>query len=285
MLERLVPAGDSTPRDRRVSDLEGVRMQTNLIKRQAEQGDVTLGTFIFEFNTSGIGRIAAAAGAQFAIFDMEHTGWSVETIRQLVAVSRGVTMPAYVRIPAGEYHFVARVLDMGAMGVMTPMVGSAEQAERIVAAAKYPPTGRRGAAFGIAHDDYRGGEIVAKMQAANDNVHMIMQIETREGVENAEQVAAVDGVDVLWIGHFDLSCSLGIPGQFDHPEFQTAVQTVLDACRKYNKTPGFMAGDVEHGQRLLDDGFRMIAYGGDLWLYQTALRNGLAKLQAHADQV
>lgn len=257
-------------------------MRTNHVKRTANAGGTTIGTFVFEFNTSGIGRLAAGAGAEFAVFDMEHTGWSVESIRMLVATTRATEMIPYVRIPATEYHFIARVLDVGAMGIMVPMVESVEQARTIVASAKYPPMGRRGAAFGVAHDDYSGGDIVEKIQSANHESHLIAQIETAAGVENAEAIAAVDGIDVLWIGHFDLTNSLGIPAQFDHPRFKESVQIVLDACQKHGKTAGFMAGGVDDGTALLDQGFRMLACGGDLWLYQNAVRHGVAALKKHA---
>lgn len=257
-------------------------MRPNSVKQKVHGGGVSIGTFMFEFNTPGVGRIAAAAGAEFAVFDMEHTGWSIESIKLLIATARSTDMIPYVRIPATEYHFLARVLDVGAMGVMVPMVESVEQARLIAASAKYPPVGRRGAAFGVAHDDFTGGDIVAKMNSANAETHLIAQIETAAGVQHAEAIAAVEGIDVLWIGHFDLTNSLGIPGQFDHPRFQEAVATVLAACRKHNKVPGMMAGAIDDGKSLLDQGFRMLAYGGDLWLYQNAVRAGVTALQEHA---
>src|SRR2546423_1681780 len=102
-------------------------MNPNPIKRIMRDGGVSIGTFLFEFSTTGIARIAAEAGAEFAIFDMEHTGWGVETIRMLIATSRSTAMVPLVRVPATEYHFIARVLDMGAMGIMVPMVESQEQ--------------------------------------------------------------------------------------------------------------------------------------------------------------
>lgn len=259
-------------------------MRINDVKRKVLGGGVSIGTFMFEFNTSGIGRIAAEAGAEFAVFDMEHTGWSVESIRMLIATTGRADIVPLVRIPATDGYFVARVLDMGAMGVMAPMVESAEQAARLVAAAKYPPLGRRGAAFGIAHDDYSDGSIPQKMESANREGLVIAQIETAAGVRNVHEIAAVAGIDVLWIGHVDLSNSLGIPGQFDHPEFHGALKRVLDACRQHGKVPGFMACDITAGKALLDQGFRMIAYGGDLWLYQAALRQGVAALQQHGAQ-
>src|SRR6266545_581469 len=134
-------------------------MRMNHVKQRVQSGGASIGTFMFEFNPTGIGRIAAEAGAEFAVFDMEHTGWSVETIRLLIATTRSTAMIPLVRVPATEYHFIARVLDMGAMGIMVPMVEGEEQARRIVQSAKYPPAGRRGAAFGMAHDDYLGGDM------------------------------------------------------------------------------------------------------------------------------
>lgn len=256
-------------------------MRPNRVKEKIQNGGVSIGTFLFEFNTTGMGRIVAQAGAEFVIFDMEHTGWSVETIRMLVATTRATEIVPLVRIPATEYHFISRVLDMGALGIMVPMVESAAQAALIVASAKYPPLGRRGAAFTIAHDDYTGGDIVAKIRSANSEGLLLAQIETETGVRNVDEIAAVEGIDVLWIGHFDLSNSLGIPGQFDHPKFQDALARVLAACQKHGKVPGFMATDVTVGRKLLDQGFRMLAYGGDLWIYQSALREGVTALKDH----
>jgi 2-dehydro-3-deoxyglucarate aldolase/4-hydroxy-2-oxoheptanedioate aldolase len=169
------------------------------------------------------------------------------------------------------------------MGLMVPMVETAEQAQVIVDSAKYPPLGRRGAAFGVAHDDYSGGDIIDKMIFANEEGLLIAQIETARGVDNVEAIAAVDGIDVLWIGHFDLTNSLGIPGQFSHPAYLEAVERVLAACQAYGKAPGIMAGAVADGQAQLQQGFRAMAYSGDLWLYQLALRQGLDALRATPD--
>lgn len=254
-------------------------VRENPVKRTLAAGGVAIGTMVFEFNTSGIARIAAAAGADFAIFDMEHTGWSVETIRTLFATSVGSGLVPMVRVPATEYHFLARCLDVGAMGLMVPMVETAAQAQRIVQSAKYPPAGRRGAAFGVAHDDYRAGDIPEKIASANREQLLIAQIETATGVENVEQIAAVDGIDVLWVGHFDLSISLGIPGQFTHPRYLDAIQRVLAACQRHGRVPGFMAGSVDDGKALLAQGVRCLAYSGDLWIYQEALRQGISALR------
>jgi 2-dehydro-3-deoxyglucarate aldolase/4-hydroxy-2-oxoheptanedioate aldolase len=257
-------------------------MRENPVKRKLAAGGTSLGTMVFEFASPGIGRIAAGAGAEYIVYDMEHSGWSIETIRGLMATTRAADTVPMVRVPATEYNLIARPLDIGAMGLMVPMVESARQAQTIIDSAKYPPVGKRGAAFGFAHDDYSGGDIVAKMASANDGVFLMAQIETRAGVENADAIAAVDGIDCLWIGHFDLTNSLGIPGQFTQPTYLKAVETVLSACRDHGKTPGIMVGDVATGERVLEQGFRAIAYSGDIFLYQQALREGLDALRASA---
>jgi 2-dehydro-3-deoxyglucarate aldolase/4-hydroxy-2-oxoheptanedioate aldolase len=257
-------------------------MQPNRVKKKLLAGETAFGTFTFEFSTSGISRLAATAGAEFLLYDMEHTGWSVETIRQLIATSRGTDLIPLVRIPATEYHFCARVLDMGAMGLMAPMVETADQAQRLVQYAKYPPVGRRGCAFSIAHDDYRGGDIVEKIASANAETLLIAQIETKTGLDNVDAIAAVEGIDVLWVGQFDLSNFLGVPGQFDRPTFRAGIQRVVEACRKHNKTGGVMVLNEAEGRDWLNRGYRMVAFSGDLWIYQTALKVGLASLRQHA---
>jgi 2-keto-3-deoxy-L-rhamnonate aldolase RhmA len=255
-------------------------MRENGVKRTLQNGGTSFGSMVFEFPTTGIGRLAAGAGAEFVIYDMEHTGWSIETIRELMATTRAADLVPMVRVPATEYHLIARPLDVGAMGLMIPMVESEAQAKAIVDYAKYPPQGRRGAAFSFAHDDYSGGDLMEKMRSANDEGFLIAQIETARGVEDVEAIAAVEGIDCLWIGHFDLTNSLGIPGQFTHPAYLEAVERVLAACNRHGKAPGIMCGDVATGQAQLAQGFRAMAYSGDHWLYQQALRQGLDALRA-----
>lgn len=254
-------------------------MRPNPVKQRILAGEIAIGTFAFEFATMGLGRIVAAAGSEFIIYDMEHTGWSLETIRMLIATTRSTNTLPFVRVPSSEYHFISGVLDAGAMGVMIPMVETPEQARAIVSAAKYPPLGRRGAAFGIAHDDYTNDNLVETIHSANRENLLMAQIETARGVDNVQAIAAVPGIDVLWIGHFDLTNSLGIPGQFEHPLFLAAIDKVLTACRDSHKVPGYMASSVRDGTTLINRGFRIVAYSGDLWIYQNALRAGITGLR------
>ncbi len=256
-------------------------MRKNKVKAAIQAGKVSLGTMVFEFNTTGIARIIAAAGGEFVIFDMEHTGWGIDTIRTLIATARGADIVPLVRVPATQYHLLSGPLDAGAGGLMIPMVETEAQAKLIVQSTKYPPVGVRGAAFGVAHDDFglEAGTNAEKMVRANEEGLIIAQIETAKGVENVDQIAAVEGIDVLWIGHNDLTNSMGIPGQFDHPDYHKAVERVLAACKAHNKTAGMMPTTVELAHELLNQGFRILAYSGDIWLYQQVLRDGLAAIR------
>jgi 2-keto-3-deoxy-L-rhamnonate aldolase RhmA len=242
----------------------------NSVKRNLAAGKSALGSMVFEFFTPGIARICANAGAEFVMYCMEHTGAGFETLKPQFGLCRALGVVPLVRVPATEYHFVARALDVGALGVMVPLVDTAEQAARIVSFTRYPPKGRRGAAFGFAHDDYQGGDVVEKMRAIHERTLVICMIETRAGLDNVDAIAAVDGVDVIWLGHFDLTNFLGIPGEFSHPQYRDAVQRIAAAAKKHGKSAGYMAASAELGREYLGHGYRMIATGTDQGLLQNA---------------
>jgi 2-dehydro-3-deoxyglucarate aldolase/4-hydroxy-2-oxoheptanedioate aldolase len=162
---------------------------------------------------------------------------------------------------------------------MVPMVATGAEAEHLVSCSRYPPHGRRGAAFGFAHDDYQGGDVVAKMAALNQRTMMIAQIETAEGLDNVEAIAAVPGIDALWIGQFDLTNFLGIPAQFRHPVYLAAVDRVLAACATHGKAAAMLATDDAWARDYVAKGFRLMAYGIDQLLLQEALRRGLDVLR------
>ena len=255
-------------------------MSGNRLRHILQDGGYAAGTMIVEFNTPGMARLRDAIGIDFAVFDMEHSGFEIGDIRALMAWSRAAAFTPIVRVPSPDYHFLARIHDLGARGVMVPMVATASQAEAIVRACKYPPEGARGAAFGVAHDDFRSGSVAATMEAANRENLIIAQIETAQGLEHVTEIAAVPGIDVLWIGHFDLSLSLGIPGQFDHPRFVEAVDAVVAAATAYKRPLGVLVSDPEAGRFWIERGFRVICYSGDIWLLQRALTEGVAWVRA-----
>lgn len=254
-------------------------MRANTVKEKLARGEYAYGTMIFEFNTTGIGRIVGEAGAEFVVYDMEHTGWSIETIRMLIATTQSSNALPMVRVPATQYHLISRPLDLGAMGIMVPMVEDEAQARTIVRSAKYPPEGGRGAAFGVAHDNYIAAPVTEVMESANREGFIMAQIETVSGIENCEAIAAVEGIDCLWVGHFDLSLSMGIPAQFDNPEFLKAIETVANACEKHGKSAGVMVNHAAGARLWKDLGYRAFGYLGDVWLYGNALHQGLNELR------
>jgi 2-dehydro-3-deoxyglucarate aldolase/4-hydroxy-2-oxoheptanedioate aldolase len=242
--------------------------------------ELKLGHFIVEFATPGIGQILKGAGCDFALFDTEHSGFGFETIKSVTRYMQAADLPTIVRVPSKEYHHIARAADMGAEGVMLPMVGSSEEARAILDCLKYVPDGRRGVALAIAHDRYLPGPTLDKLAAANRRTTLFAQIETRQGVENADALAALPGVDCLWIGHFDLSCALGIPGQFDHRDFGDAVKAVTRACRKHGKALGRLVPTVDEAVALHQAGFDFLCYSGDVWALQGAVKAGLDEIRA-----
>jgi 2-dehydro-3-deoxyglucarate aldolase/4-hydroxy-2-oxoheptanedioate aldolase len=239
-------------------------------------GETVLGAMVFEFFTPGISQLLKLAGCEYVLYDMEHAGLSIEQLKVQCAHCRGLGVAPMVRVPRGEYHFLARALDVGAQGVMVPMVDSVEQARAIAEATHYPPRGRRGAAFGFPHDDYEPGDPAAKMKAADARNLVIAQIETERGLECVEAIAAVDGIDCLWLGHFDMTNFLGIPGQFEHPRYIEAVRRIVAAGRKHKKALGFMAADAALARQYRKLGFNMIATGTDHGILMAGVRSILA---------
>jgi 2-keto-3-deoxy-L-rhamnonate aldolase RhmA len=250
------------------------------LKQRIARHDLVLGVMVFEFFTPGIAQLAKAAGAEFVFYDMEHGGIGIETIKSQCSFCRDIGIAPLVRVPVGEYHFIARALDAGAHGIMVPMVESSEQARHIVACTRYPPDGRRGAAFGFAHDDYLPGAPSEKISAAHARTLVIPMIETPGGVANVEAIAATPGVDVLWVGHFDLTNFMGIPGQFEHPEYLAAIDKIAAAARRNNKAAGFMAIDESWSARYHALGFRVFAYSSDMHVFQRGLATGLKHLRS-----
>jgi 2-dehydro-3-deoxyglucarate aldolase/4-hydroxy-2-oxoheptanedioate aldolase len=257
-------------------------MQPNAIKQDVLSGKTVAGAMIFEFFSPGMSAVLANAGCRFVLYDMEHTGLGFETLKWLFSTCRGLPIEPMVRVPRGEYHFLARALDVGARGVMIPMVESAEQAKAIVQACRYPPVGRRGAGFGFAQCDYLGGNVADKIQASHERTMVIAQIETERGLEHVEEIAAVDGIDVLWVGHFDLSNFMGIPAAFDDPRFDAAMRRVADVARRYGKAAGFMATDTAWVARVREMGYTMIAGGTDTGLFEAGMKNLVGRIEASA---
>jgi 2-keto-3-deoxy-L-rhamnonate aldolase RhmA len=234
-----------------------------------------VGTWVFEFNSPGIPRLLASTGIDFVIYDMEHSGFGLDTVRSLLAQTRPLHLAALVRPPANEYHLIAPLLDAGASGIIVPKVESASEAAKLVHACRYFPDGHRGAAFSVAHDDFLPGNVADKMRAANEAMICGVLIETEQGVKNLAEILDVNGIDLVWVGFLDLSLSMGIPGQFSHPEFRDAAKRIMQVSDAHKKPVGILSTSPEQVQEHLDEGYRCISYGGDIWLLQRALAEGV----------
>jgi 2-keto-3-deoxy-L-rhamnonate aldolase RhmA len=253
-------------------------MRHNRALASIREGGIALGMFSLEFASTGLARTVASAGADFVVFDQEHTGWTTETISQLLASARATDIAPLVRVPTSDPHGIGIALALGALGVMVPMVNSEAETRAIVAAAKYPPLGTRG--FAVLYEDEHENDVARYMREANAETAVVVMIETRRALDELDAIAAVRGVDVLWVGHYDLTASLGIPGEFEHPDFRAALRRVVEACEANGIAAGMSTDTITDGHELLGAGFRFVAYGHDLVLLRTALRTGIDELRA-----
>jgi len=234
------------------------------LKNKIISRDKLRGAMIFEFFSPGIPIILKNAGCEFIIFDMEHGGLSLEQFKVLATISNSNNISPLIRIPEVSYNYVARALDLGAAGIMTPMVNSSEEAIKIVKSSKYPPEGIRGAGFGFAHDNYNNQNPLTYIQKANNELINIIQIETKLALENVESIAEINGVDCLWVGHFDLTNFLGIPGNFTSPIYLDAIKRVVEAGKANSKSLGIMVNNNEELEMYSRMGFNMIAVGTEM---------------------
>jgi len=255
-------------------------MRPNLVRARLMAGGLSYGIMAFEFFTPGFCQIAANAGADFVIFDMEHRGVSIDTIKAQMAFARGTGVAPFVRVPGLYYHLIAPILDAGAMGIMVPMIETREQAGKLAAWSRFRPEGVRGLGFGVAHDDYSHGGIVERMKQANARTLTIALIETAEGIRNVDAILSVPGIDVGWLGHYDLTNTMGITAEFGAPDFRAAVDSLLAACQRHGKAPGFLAGSLPMAREWREKGFRCLCYGTDVGLFQSAFAEGISALRA-----
>jgi 2-keto-3-deoxy-L-rhamnonate aldolase RhmA len=241
-----------------------------------------VGTFLFEFATPGIGQILKAAGADYAVLDMEHTGFGFDTVRQVVRYCQAAELPLIVRVPSQQRHHISRALDAGAEGVMVPIVSSVAQARAVLDAAKYWPEGTRGVALGLAHERFemRSEPLLERFAEQNRRTVIILQVEDPRGAEAADEIAALPGVDALWLGHNDLSVAMSQPGAFDDPVFLKHEQATIAAAKKHGKSAGRLGVDARQCAAFVKLGYDFVAIAGDVWLLQQAFAAGAATVRS-----
>jgi 2-keto-3-deoxy-L-rhamnonate aldolase RhmA len=254
--------------------------RSNPMKDTLAAGGTSFGTMIFEFLSPGLPSLARKSGAEFLVYDMEHSAVTIAAVAGQIALCHGAGIVPIVRPTTALQHLVGPLLDAGALGIKIPNVETAAQAEQIVRWTRYPPAGDRGAAFGLPHDEYGSGlGQIETMRAADRNIIILAQIESERGLDNVEAIMAVPGIDLAWLGHFDLTNSMGIPGEFEHPRFHAALDRIVAAAEKNGKAAGFLAATPEIGRAWMKRGFRAVLVSRDTMLFANALKNGIAALR------
>jgi 2-keto-3-deoxy-L-rhamnonate aldolase RhmA len=226
-------------------------------------GELSIGTAVRFARTVDIAPAMQAAGYDWLFIDLEHGSIPLDTVAQIsmTAISCGIS--SLVRVPKGEYSLATRALDAGASGIVLPHVDSPEEAREAVRRLKFPPLGRR--SLGAAPQlKFRPTPLPETIRLLNESVLTVIMLETPQAIEQADAIAAVEGVDVVMIGTNDLCAEMGIPGRYDDPRVVSAYETVLAACRKHGKWPG-MGGvyDEVIAPRYVAMGFRFILSGLD----------------------
>ncbi len=257
-------------------------MKPNVFRRLLAEGKIPVGHMVFEFGTRGMPKILEAAEVDFVVVDTEHSGFGTADLADMMAWFKATPIAPFVRIPKIDHHFVARTLDLGALGIMAPNVESADEARAVVDAAKYAPLGKRGVMIGGAHTDFQSVGLREFLDYSNENTTIICQIESQRGLDRLEDIATTPGVDVLWVGHFDLTLSMGIPGQFHHDRFLEALKLVVDTARKHRLAAGIQPRDQEQAREWMKMGFNVISCGGDASVYGGALAHYVAGVRESA---
>jgi len=214
--------------------------------QKLREGKRAVGTMIRMIRHPGIGRIAAHAGLDFIMLDLEHGSYSLDAVADLFAAARAAGIGTFARVPELAKGYVSRIMDCGATGVMVPMLESVEQAKRFVGWAKFAPLGDRGLGSSGGHTDYggMGGSAPEFMKRANEQTLTIAQIETARAIEDIDSIAAVDGIDAMLIGPNDLAISLGHAGDLMSSAVQEAIGKVAAAAARHRKIFGMHAGDA-----------------------------------------
>lgn len=219
---------------------------------------------ISEIRNPVIAQMLATAGMDFFIVDGEHGTASYETIGSISAVARGAGIACFARIPEIRRETVLKPLDAGVTGIVAPQVETEAQVRELVYHAKYPPVGRRGTALGRAHNLYRTEDAAAYLTRANEQSVLVIQAESPAAVNQLGSLLDLGGIDVVFVGPFDLSVALGIPGRVGDPALQNAVRQVVAACASRGVAAGIYVTDLDQARFWIDEGMRFIVYSGDV---------------------
>jgi 2-keto-3-deoxy-L-rhamnonate aldolase RhmA len=248
-------------------------LNTNL--RQRLLANETLVGTLISIPSPEIVELLSMVGFDWLFLDAEHGAFGPNEIISLLQAASDT--PCLVRIPGADPAWIKKVLDAGATGIIVPQVESKQQAQAVVQAAKYPPQGRRGVGLGRAHK--YGIEFSEYLSSANDNTIIVLQAESQKAVDNIDEIAAVDGLDAVLIGPYDLSASLGHTGDIQHSIVQTAIKEIANACQKQNTKLGIFGISAENVSPYKALGFSLLTVGVDTLFIEKEARNALQAIQ------
>jgi len=238
----------------------------NNVKEKLARGEVVASMTVRLTRSIEIARLAKTAGFDSIYVDVEHSSLSLETTSQICIAALEIGIAPFVRVPSTRPEHVSRALDGGALGVIAPHVRSAEAAREVVVSAKYPPLGERSAGGALPHLHYRSFPAAEVNAAMNEATMVVVQFETADAIERAEEIAAVEGVDMVLIGTNDLLADMGIPGQYEHQRVRDAYVHTLAACTKHGKHVGVggLATRPKLAAEFVNMGARYVSTGTDL---------------------
>ncbi len=255
-------------------------MKPTELRQAIREGKNVFGTMVAMCRTPDVMVLVANAGMDFVLIDTEHGSFTTESVADLCRVARGWDVTAILRVPGRGPTYVSRSLDFGANGLMMPRIETAEEAAEVVNWARYAPEGNRGLALGGAGQDYQRVEDPLKtMVEVNESTVVVVQIESADAVSRIDEIAAVPGINVLLIGPMDLSATLGIPGQLDHPDFVASVREVVRAARENGISSGIHAPSAEMCRFWRDEGMTFLAASSEAGM----ISSGLAAARADFD--
>ena len=239
------------------------RMKLNLVKKALAEGKVQYGVNFGQFRSQDVLKILAQAGFHWAFIDTEHGGFGIETIQDVCRIAASVNFTPIVRVADLQYSLVARALDCGAHGVIFPRVESVELLDRAVSWARFPPAGVRGFGLNAFHFDHESLTMPQMIERVNRNTMVVLQIETKRALEMREDLLAVPGIDAVMIGPADLSISLGVPGEFQHPKMVEAMEAIRDTCNRRGIAPGTQTRTLALAKFWKERGMRFLGCSSD----------------------
>jgi 2-keto-3-deoxy-L-rhamnonate aldolase RhmA len=239
-------------------------MRMNETKERLKRGEAVVGIALQQLRSTELPRLLGAAGFDYVFIDAEHGGFNMETMQDMVkaAVQAGIT--PFIRVAELSYSLVARALDIGAQGIILPRVEDPELLRTALGWTRFPPSGVRGFGITAAQISYQSASMVEIMEHANRETMNIVQFESVEAMERREELLAVEGIDVAMIGPADLSISMGLPGEFDHPRLVGEIERFIADCRRYNVVPGIHCRSTEMAKPWLARGMKLIGCGSEI---------------------